>query len=165
MLQTRIIAISSLLWNLYLYWTWLYILEKNTIEYRVINLRDRATSITLGRRTSPMEPARTGIPQGSPVSPIQKAFKDATGTGIHLYARRSRYHLDRPMTASFHGSKGPFLFIPAAIPSSISSFYFHSPTGTKNLIRIVYIVEISPSIHNAFVDRRSSIFSQVCSIL
>ena len=37
-------------------------------------LSNRATSITLGGRTSPVEEVRTGIPQGSPVSPILFLF-------------------------------------------------------------------------------------------
>ncbi len=40
-------------------------------------LTDRATSITLGRRTSVMAPAETGIPQGSPISPILFLFFNA----------------------------------------------------------------------------------------
>ena len=32
------------------------------VEWTASFLEDRATSITLGRRTSPMEPAETGIP-------------------------------------------------------------------------------------------------------
>ena len=37
-------------------------------------LRERATSITLGRRTSSMEEVETGIPQGLPVSPVLFLF-------------------------------------------------------------------------------------------
>jgi len=40
-------------------------------------LEDRATSITLGMRTSPMIAVQTGIPQGSPVSPILFLFFNA----------------------------------------------------------------------------------------
>ena len=37
-------------------------------------LEDRATSISLGQKTSQMEPAMTGIPQGSPISPVLFLF-------------------------------------------------------------------------------------------
>ena len=37
-------------------------------------LENRATSISLGQKTSPMEPAMTGIPQGSPISPVLFLF-------------------------------------------------------------------------------------------
>lgn len=40
-------------------------------------LRDRATSITLGGKTSPIEAVETGIPQGSPISPILFLFFNA----------------------------------------------------------------------------------------
>ena len=40
-------------------------------------LTDRETSLTLGRMTSRLEPAETGIPQGSPVSPILFLFFNA----------------------------------------------------------------------------------------
>lgn len=40
-------------------------------------LTERATSITLGNKTSPMEPAQTGIPQGSPISPVLFLFFNA----------------------------------------------------------------------------------------
>lgn len=40
-------------------------------------LSERATSITLGSRTSPIEPAETGIAQGSPVSPVLFLFFNA----------------------------------------------------------------------------------------
>ena len=44
------------------------------VQWTASFLRDRAISITLGRRTSPMKPARTGIPQGLLVSPILFLF-------------------------------------------------------------------------------------------
>ena len=44
------------------------------VQWTASFLRDRATSITLGRRTSPIEPARTGIPQGLLVFPILFLF-------------------------------------------------------------------------------------------
>ena len=40
-------------------------------------LTNRSTSITLGGRTSAIEPAETGIPQGSPISPILFLFFNA----------------------------------------------------------------------------------------
>jgi len=40
-------------------------------------LRDRATSITLGQKTSAVEAAETGIPQGSPISPVLFLFFNA----------------------------------------------------------------------------------------
>ena len=47
------------------------------VQWTASFLRDRVTSITLRRRTSPMKPARTGIPQGLPVSPILFLFFNA----------------------------------------------------------------------------------------
>ena len=60
----------------------LYNLKVKGIPTRIVQwttsfLRDRATSITLGRRTSLIKPARTGIPQGLPVSPILFLFFNA----------------------------------------------------------------------------------------
>ena len=65
-----------------LYERLLYNLKVKGIPIRIVQwtasfLRDRAISITLGRRTSPMEPARTGIPQGLLVSPILFLFFNA----------------------------------------------------------------------------------------
>lgn len=47
------------------------------VQWTASFLRGRATSITLGYRTSEMEPAETGIPQGSPISPILFLFFNA----------------------------------------------------------------------------------------
>ena len=47
------------------------------VQWTASFLADRATSITLGCRTSEMEPAETGIPQGSPISPILFLFFNA----------------------------------------------------------------------------------------
>ena len=47
------------------------------VQWTASFLEERATSITLGRRTSAMEPVETGIPQGSPVSPILFLFFNA----------------------------------------------------------------------------------------
>ena len=57
----------------------LYILRKKGVLERIVKqvasfLTDRATLITLGRRTSPVEATKTGILQGSPVSLVLFLF-------------------------------------------------------------------------------------------
>ncbi len=64
------------------YYRLLHNLRQKGIPELIVNwtrsfLTDRETSLTLGRMTSRPEPAETGIPQGSPVSPILFLFFNA----------------------------------------------------------------------------------------
>ena len=60
----------------------LHNLRSKGVPFWIVNwtasfLTERATSITLGQKTSEVETAETGIPQGSPVSPVLFLFFNA----------------------------------------------------------------------------------------
>jgi hypothetical protein len=52
-------------------------IPEGIVRWTASFLKERATSITLGSKTSPVEAVETGIPQGSPISPILFLFFNA----------------------------------------------------------------------------------------